>query len=89
MSFVLDLATQHSFRSGMLTDLERMTCGFIEGEASLRRAMGRLWEVLSDDIDDQVEDRPKNAWSATVPKQEDIKEEEGLSDGDDSMDGDR
>ena len=73
----------------MLTDLERATCGLIEGEASLRRAMGRLWEVLSDDIDRQVNDRPQNARSATVPKQEDIEEREGLSDRDDSMDGDR
>ena len=70
-------------------DLEHMTCGLIEGEASLRRAMGRLWEVLSNDIDDRVEDCPENAWSATVPKQEDIKEEEGLSNGDDSMDSDQ
>ena len=44
---------------------------------------------MSDDIDDQVKDCPKNARSTTVPKQEDIEEEEGLSDGDDSMDGDR
>ena len=88
-SFILDPATQHSFRSGMLTDLERATCRLIEGEASLQQAMGQLWEVLSDDIDDQVKDHPENARSATVPKQEDIEEEEGLSDGDDSMDGDQ
>ena len=50
----------------MLTNLERVTCGLIEGEASLQWAMGQLWEVLSDDIDDRVEDRPKNARSAMV-----------------------
>ncbi|KAF8587301.1 hypothetical protein K439DRAFT_1630799 [Ramaria rubella] len=81
MSLVLDPAAQHSFRSGTLGDLERATCGLIEGEAALRRAMGRLWEVLSDDPETRakvVEERR----SATVPKKEDIDGEDGLSERD-------
>ena len=70
-SFVMDRSVTHSFRSPMLEDLERATNGLIEGEASMKRAFGRLWEVLSKDPD-QV--RPKDV---VIPKQED--ESEGTS----------
>lgn len=62
----------------MLTDLERATCGLIEGEAALRRAMGRLWEVLSDDSDTRAQ-AAENRQNTTIPKQEDIDGDDGLS----------
>src|SRR6266403_2171241 len=64
-SFVMDRGVTHSFRSPMLEDLERATNGLIEGEAGMKRAFGRLWEVLSKDPD-QV-----NLKDAVVPKRED------------------
>ncbi|KAI9462361.1 hypothetical protein BJY52DRAFT_1221991 [Lactarius psammicola] len=67
-SFVMDRSVTHSFRSPMLEDLERATNGLIEGEAGMKRAFGRLWEVLSKDPD-QV--RPKDV---VIPKQEDESE---------------
>ncbi|TDL28806.1 hypothetical protein BD410DRAFT_738528 [Rickenella mellea] len=50
-SFVLDPAVSHSFRSNLLTDLEHTTANLIEGEASMRRTLGKLWQVLSEDPD--------------------------------------
>ncbi|KAI0304691.1 hypothetical protein BC826DRAFT_977743 [Russula brevipes] len=50
-SFVMDRGVTHSFRSPMLEDLERATNGLIEGEAGMKRAFGRLWEVISKDPD--------------------------------------
>ena len=64
-SFVMDRSVTHSFRSPMLEDLERATNGLIEGEADMKRAFGRLWEVLSKDPDQA---RPKDV---VIPKQED------------------
>ena len=52
----------------MLEDLERATNGLIEGEAGMKRAFGRLWEVLSKDPD---QGRPKDV---VIPKQEDESE---------------
>jgi len=48
-SFVLDKAVTRSFRSGLLDELEEVTNGLIEGEATLRRAMGRLWQVIAEE----------------------------------------
>lgn len=67
----------------MLSDLERATCGLIEGEAALRRAMGRLWEVLSDDFDIRPKVPAENRRSITIPKQEDIDGEDGFSERED------
>ena len=64
-SFVMDRGVTHSFRSPMLEDLERATNGLIEGEAGMKRAFGRLWEVLSKDPD-QV-----HLKDAVIPKRED------------------
>lgn len=82
-SFVLDPAAQHSFRSGTLNDLERATCGLIEGEAALRRAMGRLWEVLSDDSATRTKIQAESRRSTTIPKQEDFDGEDGFSERED------
>lgn len=48
-SFVLDPAVAHSFRSNLLTDLEHATANLIEGETTMGRALGRLWQVMSED----------------------------------------
>jgi len=69
-SFVLDQAVTHSFRSDLLNDLERATNGLIEGEAAMRRALGKLWQVMSEDPDVKWNDVPMQT------KQEDVDEEE-------------
>lgn len=48
----------------MLTELQQVTNNIIQGEATLRRALGRLWQVMSEDPD-------KRAVNGVVPKQED------------------
>jgi len=58
-SFVLDQAVTHSFRSDLLNDLERATNGLIEGEAAMRRALGKLWQVMSEDPDIKWDDVPR------------------------------
>ncbi|XP_006454757.1 hypothetical protein AGABI2DRAFT_189995 [Agaricus bisporus var. bisporus H97] len=50
-SFVLDKSTTYTFRSKLLDELEHATNGLIEGEATLRHALGRLWQVMSEDPD--------------------------------------
>jgi len=67
-SFVMDKAVTSSFRSHLLDELEYATNSLIEGETSVRRALGRLWQVMSEDPDLGVED------PSLVPKRE---EEEG------------
>ena len=42
----------HSFRTHLLNDLQQTTDNLIEGETTLRRALGRLWVVLGEDHDD-------------------------------------
>jgi hypothetical protein len=71
-SFVMDKSITHTFRSGLLDELEQATNGLIEGEATLKRALGRLWQVMS-------ENPGKKKENALVPKRED--EDDG--DGDD------
>ncbi|KAF8482154.1 hypothetical protein DFH94DRAFT_735380 [Russula ochroleuca] len=68
-SFVMDRGVTHSFRSPLLEDLERATNGLIEGEAGMKRAFGRLWEVISKDPD-QV-----HLKDAVIPKREDESED--------------
>jgi hypothetical protein len=63
-SFVMDKAVTHSFRSNLLIELEHMTNGLIEGEATMRRALGKLWQVISEDPDKQ------QGFPALVPKRE-------------------
>lgn len=63
-SFVLDKAVTHAFRSQMLEELQQVTNNIIEGEATLRRALGRLWQVMSEDPDISTA-------NSVVPKRED------------------
>jgi hypothetical protein len=71
MSFVMDKAVTHSFRSTLLDELEQTTNGLIEGEATLRTALGQLWQAINDSSDGMPPgDTP------IVPKQEDEDERE-------------
>ncbi|KAL6304183.1 hypothetical protein BKA93DRAFT_817640 [Sparassis latifolia] len=72
-SFVMDKAVTASFRSPLLDELESATNGLIQGEATLRRALGRLWRVMSEDPDQCSGD------ASLVPKRED---DEGDDQGD-------
>ncbi|KAG5648198.1 hypothetical protein DXG03_006153 [Asterophora parasitica] len=73
-SFVMDKSVTHSFRSNLLDELEHATNGLIEGEAAMRRALGRLWQVMSEDPDDTPGD------PSLIPKRED---EDGDAEDDD------
>ncbi|KAG6845634.1 hypothetical protein H0H87_005841 [Tephrocybe sp. NHM501043] len=64
-SFVMDKAVTHSFRSSLIDELENATNGLIEGEATLNRALGRLWQVINEDPGKVSGD------ASLVPKQED------------------
>ena len=64
-SFVMDRSVTHTFRSKLLDELENATNGLIEGEATIKRALGRLWEVISEDPDRSLEGH------SVVPKRED------------------
>ncbi|PFH49213.1 hypothetical protein AMATHDRAFT_63591 [Amanita thiersii Skay4041] len=69
-SFVMDRSVTHTFRSKLLDELENATNGLIEGEATMKRALGRLWEVINEDPD-----RSLKSYSV-VPKREDDEEED-------------
>ncbi|KAJ3533730.1 hypothetical protein NMY22_g7217 [Coprinellus aureogranulatus] len=68
-SFVMDKAVTHTFRSRLLEELEQATNGLIEGETTLRRALGRLWQVMSEDPDEKEK-------VPVVPKREEEDETE-------------
>ncbi|KAI0757263.1 hypothetical protein C8Q80DRAFT_1090446 [Daedaleopsis nitida] len=68
-SFVMDKATTHSFRSRVFDELEDSTNTLIEGETVLRRALGRLWQVMSEDPEEVGLGTP------LVPKREEDGEE--------------
>lgn len=70
-SFVMDKAVTASFRSRLLDELEGATNGLIQGEATMRRALGRLWQVMSETPHETSED------GSLVPKREDVDAEEG------------
>ena len=74
-SFVLDKSTTHTYPSYLLDEMEQVTNNLIEGETVLRRALGRLWQVMNEDppTASAEADRP------VVPKQED--EGDGGEDG--------
>lgn len=61
----------------MINDLEQATCTLIEGETQLRRAMGRLWQVLSDNADSRNKNGSSN--EVAITKQEDSDENENLT----------
>jgi len=44
----MDKSVTHTFRSSLLDELEQVTNGLVEGEATLKRALGRLWQVMSE-----------------------------------------
>ena len=64
----MDKAVTTSFRSRLLDELENATNGLIEGEATMKCALGRLWQVMSEDPDNVGDD-------SVVPKLEDEDEE--------------
>ncbi|KDQ54764.1 hypothetical protein JAAARDRAFT_37863 [Jaapia argillacea MUCL 33604] len=73
-SFVMDKGMTYSFRSSMLDDLWHATNNLIEGEGSMRRALGRLWQAMSED----PENTPSTSRSeALVPKREEEEDEAG------------
>jgi len=61
----MDKAVTHTFRSSLLDELEQVTNGLVEGEATLKRALGRLWHVMSEAPD------KKKGNSTLIPKLED------------------
>ncbi|KAI6153366.1 hypothetical protein BKA82DRAFT_4089077 [Pisolithus tinctorius] len=65
-SFVMDRSVTHSFRSSLLDELEHATNRLIEGEAVMKRALGRLWQVINDDPDKNAQEE-----EVVVPKRED------------------
>lgn len=67
-SFVLDKSVTHTFRSSLLDELEHAANGLIEGEAAMKSALGRLWQVMSEDPD-------VKASEGLIPKREDDDED--------------
>ena len=61
----MDKSVTHTFRSSLLDELEQVTNGLVEGEATLKRALGRLWQVMSEAPD------KKKGNTTLVPKLED------------------
>lgn len=47
----MDKAVTHSFRSSLLDELEQATNHLIEGESTMKKALGRLWQVIAEDVD--------------------------------------
>ncbi|KAF5384679.1 hypothetical protein D9757_006200 [Collybiopsis confluens] len=72
-SFVMDKSVTHTFRSNLLDELENSTNGLIEGEATMKRALGRLWQVMSEDPSPNAIDPP------VVTKKEDEEMDEELN----------
>jgi len=70
----MDKSVTHTFRSSLLDELEQVTHDLVEGETVIRRALGRLWQVMNDDPDQKDHD------GTVVPKRE---EEDDEADTDD------
>ncbi|KIK26597.1 hypothetical protein PISMIDRAFT_676009 [Pisolithus microcarpus 441] len=62
----MDRSVTHSFRSNLLDELEHATNRLIEGEAVMKRALGRLWQVINDDPGHDPREE-----EVVVPKRED------------------
>lgn len=71
----MDKAVTHSFRSSLLDELETATYNLIEGEATMREAVGRLWQVIAEESD-----KPSGDTAAFTLKREE--EDEGTNDED-------
>lgn len=69
----MDKAVTHSFRSSLLDELEIATNSLIEGEAAMRKALGRLWQVVAEDSETHSGD------ASLIPKRE---EDEGNNEED-------
>jgi len=80
----MDKSVTHTFRSRLIDELELSTNGLVEGETTMRRALGRLWEVMSEDPDVKAKKMKKSA--SVVPKKED-EDEEPQDDHDDPRKG--
>lgn len=65
----MDKSVTHSFRSSLLDELENATNGLIEGEATMKRALGRLWQAMREEQD------PKRGDTSLIPKLEDMDED--------------
>ncbi|KAG9314582.1 hypothetical protein JVU11DRAFT_5384 [Chiua virens] len=76
-SFVMDNSVTHSFRSNLLDELEHATNSLIEGEAIMKRALGRLWQVINEDAG------KRHRAEEVVPK----REEADGNVGEDDLDG--
>jgi len=63
----MDKSVTHTFRSHLVDELENATNGLVEGEANLKRALGRLWQVMAEDPDKK---KPKIEDASVVPKRE-------------------
>lgn len=70
----MDKSVTHTFRSRLIDELEHATNGLIEGEAGMRRSLGRLWQVMSEDPDLKPK---KPSASSLIPKREDEDEADG------------
>jgi len=68
----MDKSITRTFRSPLLDELERGTSNLIEGESTLRRALGRLWQVIND--------RKEGDNDVVVPKREEGDDSEELDD---------
>lgn len=66
-SFVLDKSVTQTYRSEILDEQEQATNTLIQGEEAFRRALGRLFQVMTEDPD-----KPSSSTDAdVVPKRED------------------
>lgn len=66
----MDPSVQNSFRSQMLGDIGRAINNLIEGEAAMKRAVGRLWQAVyanASRIEDGLPD-PKSSGDVSRPK---------------------
>lgn len=66
----MDKSVTHTFRSGLLDELEHATNGLIEGEGVMRKALGRLWQVINEDTDKRLKDD-----ASVIPKREEREED--------------
>jgi hypothetical protein len=78
-SFVLDKSITHTFRSHQIDDLEKVTNSSIEAAAVMKKALGRLWQAISEDPDrlPLPPAEPETAAPTVVLKQEPTDSENG------------
>ncbi|KAH8835424.1 hypothetical protein DL96DRAFT_1702408 [Flagelloscypha sp. PMI_526] len=76
-SFVMDKAVTHTFRSNLLYELEESTNRLIEGEAEMKRTLGRLWQVINESA--RVSIDPNDDNEPIEPKEEEGEEQGGTA----------